>query len=152
MNIFKDVLPKLDAGDISFILTLSDKEINELQPYILMKFMSAVKDKNSRDYYLIAVNEVVNKKFWELKDYKDLQLLLLSICGIGKKQFHYFPGKSQTESKINKFVGTCFPLWKEEDINMFVEMSSIEDIVSLGKDFGLQDKELDELKDEYEKI
>jgi hypothetical protein len=143
MDLFKDVLPEIDRGNLDFIKNLNEKELKELAPFIIMKFMSGSK-KNS-EYHLIAINEIVNKNFWKFSDYKDLQLMLLTICGIGSRQYHYFPGKSITESKLYKFIKGCFPLLKHDEIELYLSLNGKEHILELAKNKGLQDKEIKEL-------
>lgn len=145
-DLFKEVLPKLDAKDIDWVLSLSEDDLKSIAPLITMKFMSG-STKNAA-YNIIATNEVVNKGFWELYGYKDLQLMLLCLCGSGKKEYHYFPGKLIANNEVFEFVSSCFPLWKDEDIEQYIELSSAEDIYELAKDHGLQDNELKKLKKE----
>lgn len=151
MDLFKDVLPMLDKGLWQEIQNLTEEDFKKNSPFVAMKFMSACKDKSLAPYYTLAVNEVVNKGFWELSDYKDLQMMLLSLCGTGKKQYHYFPGKGVGGNKVFEFVRKCYPTWKEDEIELFLSLSDNDSLIQLAKDFGYQDKELNELKKEIKK-
>ena len=151
MDLFKEVLPAIDKGDTRWVENLSDAELKEVAPFVVMKFMSASNTKGMEDYHILAVNEIVNKRFWELNEHKELQMLLLAICGTGKRQYHYFPGASKTDGKLFKFFHKIHPLWKMDEIEMFIELSTKEELIQIGKDSGMQDKDLKLFKKDVNK-
>lgn len=142
MDMFKEVLPKLDARDFQWAKDLSDDELKAAAPFIIMKFMSASSSKGFEEYHIMAVNEVVNKNFWEVSNHKKLQMMLLAACGTGKKQYHYFPGKSPKDTAKYKYLREKYPLWKADEIEMMMEKLSGSDMISLAKSFGMQDENL----------
>lgn len=146
LDLFNSVLPNLDAGNLEFYNSLTEQQKKEFSPFVIMKFMSAVRNKNDIPYHLIAVNRAVNRDFWELKDYPDLQYLLLAICGMGSKKRHYFPGKQLSDTPLFKFVKECYPFMKVDEVQMFLDINTPDDIIQIAKDFGLQDSELKQIK------
>ncbi len=142
LDLFNSVLPNLDAGNFEFYNSLTDQQKKEFSPFVIMKFMSAVRNKKDIPYHLIAVNRAVNRDFWELSDYPDLQYLLLAACGSGSKKRHYFPGKQLSDTPIFKFLKDCYPFMKADEVQMFLDINGPDDIIQLAKDFGMQDSEL----------
>jgi hypothetical protein len=54
---------------------------------------------------LMAVNEIVNKHFWDLSKEKDLQVRLLYSCGMGQSIFHkWIPSKRDSLPECHKFI------------------------------------------------
>lgn len=155
LDLFNSVLPNLDVGNFDYYNSLTDAQKKEFSAFIVMKFMSAVRNEKDVPHYLIAVNKVVNRDFWELSEYKDLQYLLLTLCGIGSKKRHYFPGKQLADTALFKFLKECYPFMKADEVQMFLDINEPDDIIELAKDFGLQDNELKKIKksikDHYEK-
>ena len=151
LDLFNSVLPNLDAGNFEFYNSLTDQQKKEFSPFIAMKFMSAVRNKNDVSYHLIAINNVVNRDFWELKDYPDLQCLLLAACGSGAKKRHYFPGKQLTDTALFKQLLEWYPYMKVDEIQMLLDVNNPEDIIQLAKDHGMQDKELKKFKKDVKK-
>ena len=145
MDLFKEAIPFINSGEFQIIAKMSDEEIKQFAPYVILKFMSATKGKEEL-FSIIAVNEVVNKLFWELNDHPKLQLMLLSLCAT-KSKYKYFPGKLKND-KIFKQIQKFYPLWKTDEVNMYIHVSTKESFLDLAMSFGMQDKDLKEWKKE----
>lgn len=146
LDLFNSVLPNLDIGNFDFYNSLTESQKKEFSAFIVMKFMSAVRNEKDVPYYLMAVNKVVNRDFWELSDYEDLQCLLLALCGTGVKKRHYFPGKQLSDTGLFKFLKECYPFMKADEVQMFLDINGPNEIIQLAKDFGLQDNELKKIE------
>ena len=146
LDLFNSVLPNIDIGNVDYYNSLTDAQKKEFTPYIVMKFMSAVRNEKDVPHFLLAVNKVVNRDFWELNEYKDLQYLLLTLCGTGTKKRHYFPGKQLTDTPLFKFIKECYPFMKADEVQMFLDINTADEIIQIAKDFGLQDSELKIIK------
>ena len=69
---------------------MSDDEKKKYAAVVLMRFMSSAPNQGGlHDFHLNAINDVVNENFWALSKHPELQHMLMSVCGIGKKQFHH---------------------------------------------------------------
>jgi len=102
-NIF-DVIKHLDNKEYGYYETLDEESQKEIQPYTLTRWMSAVAgNEQKHELYTKSVNEYVNKHFWELSKYKDLQMLLLTSCGQkGWNKHQWIPlSKLPTDKKYN---------------------------------------------------
>lgn len=142
VDLFKDILPNLDKNNMDYYYRLSVEDQKKVSLFIAMKFMSGVSDKKLQDYYIIMVNGLVNKDFWELSKYPELQWKLLSMCGSGKTQRHYFPGKQKEQTELFKIVSDWFPHFKNDEIEDFIKLNGETGLAEQAKKFGYQDKEL----------
>src|ERR1700676_1664475 len=77
-------LDAFDRRNYDYYNSLPDELKKEYSPFILMRFMSSAPNQGSNhEYFLYAVNEIVNGEFWLLSKYPDLLHLLLCVCGQG---------------------------------------------------------------------
>ena len=76
-----EVIKQIDRKNYNYYDSLTDEQKKEIQPYTLMRWMSTVSDEQSHQKYNITINNNVNKYFWELSKYKDLQFKLLCTSG-----------------------------------------------------------------------
>lgn len=74
-----EVLKNIDYKNYGYYDSLTDEQKKEIQPYTLMRW-KAITIGNGSENNLLNVNEKVNKHFWELSKYKDLQWKLLCTC------------------------------------------------------------------------
>lgn len=151
-NIF-ELLERLDKKDIEYILRLTDDELKEIQPYVLMRWMSATKDKNMHLYHSAVVNELVNKNFNVLSKHKKLQLLLLACSGIGIKQFHQWvkPPKKKSSSKIDQHLKDIFGILNNDELNIIKSQFDNKSFENFLKEQGYQDKKVKEILKEWKK-
>lgn len=157
--------PKLDLGQTLYALdtrnleyynNLSDDDKKSYAPLILMRFMSSAPNQgSSHEYHILSVNELVNQDFWNFsKNHKELQHLLLSLCGIGNKQYHSWiamPKKLNSE-KLQKFIQMIHPGVNSLECELFIKNNTVEDLENLGKDYALDDKEIEELVKQFENV
>ncbi len=160
IDLFKELMPMLDKANLRSIAELPDDMIKRMSPYIALKIMSAVDNRATynratdaeAEYAILAVNEVVNKKFHNMGQHPKLQLMLISQASIVKSPgyksgriSHYFPGKLIGDN-IFKQINTWYPHWKEDEVKMFMRISSKEELIQLAMDYGMQDSQLKEWK------
>ena len=83
LDLFKVVLPAIDAGKLEFYDGLTDTEKKAYTPRVIMRYMSSLSDQNNKQMQaVLMVNDLVNLGFWELTNYPDLQHRLLCACAI----------------------------------------------------------------------
>ena len=147
LDLFKEVLPNIDLRNKEYYSQLSDDQKKEISPYVLMRFVSSVKQQSLVDHHLIMVNEIVNREFSSLSKHPELQWKLLCLCGIGTKQFHPWiaPGKKQTKSKLQQALSELKPHYKRDEIELLEQVMTKEDKVELFQSAGYTDKEIKEL-------
>lgn len=142
----KKVLAGIDSRDKLFYNSLSDAQKKEFNPWMMMRYCSSVQGKNSASYIYLT-NELVNKHFNDVKD-PEMQWLLLSMCGSGKIETHWFIKPAHAKKKKNKvveFVQKHKPHMKIEDIEMLVHINSTEELKDFARDNGYDDKSIEQI-------
>lgn len=99
-----EVLNALDKKDYQFYDKLTIEQQKKFVPFMMLKWMSAVKGNHDlQRYYLLAVNEYANKYFYNENIYKHPKLQWLMLCaaspGMGKQFHQYIP---EIKSKVVK--------------------------------------------------
>jgi hypothetical protein len=147
LDLFNQVLPNIDRRNKDYYATLSEDEKKEISPYVLMRFMSHVKQQNLVDHHLIMINEIVNRDFSVFSKHPELQWKLLCLCGIGTKQFHPWiaPGKKQAKSKVQQALYDLKPHYKTDELELLEQLMTEEEKVELFQSAGYTDKEIAEL-------
>lgn len=146
MDLFKELLPILQSGTFQDILDISDADLKKISPLIALKMMASVKGKNAQDA-LLLYNEIANEGFFELRDHPRLQLMLLMT--LRQQGRNYFAGTHKKDT-VSETIQKFYPHLKKDEIDMLINMSSKEEIIDLGSQFGMQDKELKEWKKNVE--
>lgn len=143
----KSVLPAIDRKNVNWWETLTPAQQKKFSSWLYMRYTSNVSGSpDLAQYYLIAVNERVNKKFNTLKDHPKLQYLLLTTASPGMgEQFHQFikPGKrGKTNKKRINLLEKLFPLVSEQELEVLDEINTDEDINKYLIELGWTDKEI----------
>ncbi len=144
----ENVLPAIDRKDIDWWETLTPAQQKKFPAWLYMRYTSNVTgNPNLARYYLIAVNERVNKKFSDVRKHPKLQYLLMTSASPGMgKQFHQFisppkMGKDNKKSNI-KLLEKLFPHANSREIEILSKINSDEDIHNYLIDLGWTDKEI----------
>lgn len=96
-NIF-DVLSALDRKDLKFFDILDEKQLKDISPYMLMKWLSGTNDLAQ----IYILNETINNYAFSLQKHKELLIDILSICTSGKTKRY----KWNKTKKSEKFEST----------------------------------------------
>lgn len=128
-----EVLKHLDNKDYGYYESLSEEQQKEIQPYTLVRWMSAIYGNESSHQSLNnRVNERVNKRFWELSKYKDLQWKLL--CTVGNKityKHQWIPTTKSNTDKVTSLLRRFYSHLNDEEFQLklkTIEKSEISDI------------------------
>ena len=143
----KSVLPAIDRKNINWWETLTPAQQKKFSSWIYMRYVSNVSGSPELyQYYLVAVNERVNKKFSSLKDHPKLQYLLLTTASPGMgDQFHPFikPGKrNKSNKKRINLLEKLFPMANEQELEVLSEINTDQDIENHLIALGWTDKEI----------
>ena len=144
LDVFR-VLKALDENDKEFYNNLTDEEQKEFGGWLTMRWASSC--HGSPEHYLLYVNDLVNVNFSMLADHKELIWKLLSICGTGKKERHIWipPPKKEKKSKIHEEVFKLYPLYKEDEIDILIQLNSKEELRELFLNNAFTDKEIKDI-------
>lgn len=152
LDLFGQLLPALDRGDVNFYNKLDDDAKKEFAPLVVMRFFSTVADPNLVPHHLIMTNELVNYGFWELSKYPDLQYQLLAYCGSGTKQRHsWIANPKRSDSKAAELLSDLMTDIPLDEIELLVKLNTFEELVEMIEMYGLQEKEIKEFKKKLKK-
>ena len=144
------LLNAVDTKNYNFYDTLTDLELKEFSPYVLMRFISNVntKDRDVQEWFVEMTNELVNKNHWALsKNHEKLLWLLYAATGAGIKSFHpYLPALKNEFNKIEKLLAELHPEYKIADIKLLASLMTEEEITILLKDMGFDKKQQKEYR------
>ena len=150
------VLEAIDKNNKEFYANLTEEEQKAFVPKVIMRWLSTVSDNNpNKEYYLLATNDLVNVGMWDLNKHPELQYLLMTIAGTGKKQYHqWVPSKNTENSKTPKsdaLLRTIYTDCNSQEFDIVRSQYSPEDIIQLALTSGIDDRSVKEIKDEIKK-
>ena len=143
------MLYNLDMGNKEWYEGLDSELKKTFSSYVSMRFASSVKsNKILQESYIESVNEFCNKYFSTIQKHEGDSLLfwkLLCLCGSGQKQFHPWlkaPKGKGKKTKIFDFLQSCYPNYKNDEIETLINVLDKKEIKELAKQAGLDDKEI----------
>ena len=143
------MLYNLDVGNKEWYNSLDSELKKTFSSYVSMRFASSVKsNKILQESYIESVNEFCNKYFSTIQKHEGDSLLfwkLLCLCGSGQKQFHPWlkaPKGKGKKTKIFDFLQSCYPNYKNDEIETLINVLDKKEIKELAKQAGLDDKEI----------
>lgn len=142
-----EVLTALDKKDRAWYRNLSDERKKAFSAWMMMRYCSSVQGRKQLDY-LFFTNEFVNQNFADISKHPELQWLLLTACGQGKKENHQYikpPNSRKRKNKIQEFLTTIYPHAKYDEIELMIELNCKEDLKQAAKDYGYDDKQIKQI-------
>ena len=142
-----DVMLAIDRKNRSWYDNLNDEQKKAFSAWMMMRYASSVQGGNAASY-LFMVNECVNKNFMDLSKHPELQWMLFTLCGSGKKEFHPYikpPTSRKKKNKVGEWLSEQYPLMKADEITMLQEINDKDDLKALAQENGMTDKEIKEL-------
>ena len=150
------VLEAADRGAKDFYNNLTEEEQKAFAPRVLIRWLSAVSDKNNlQSYSILAVNDLVNLGMYSLSKHPELIWLLMSVAGTGKKQYHQWIPMAKsgiTTPHLDKLIEQIYPHTNTTERNILKKMRLEEQWLQLARDAGYNDKSIRDLQNELKKI
>ena len=142
-----EVMKAIDKKDRQWYTRLTDEQKKAFSAWMMMRYASTVRGKHDIDY-LYLVNECVNRNFSDISKHPELQWLLFTVCGVGKPQNHEYikpPNTRKKKSKVQSAVSDMFPHLKKDELDLFMQINSADEIKEYFSSAGMQDKEIKEI-------
>lgn len=142
-----DVLQAVDRRDFGWYSRLSDEHKKKWSSWLFLRYVSSVKGSGAGNA-LLDTNEFVNKNYTDLYKHDELIWKLMCLTGTGKKQFHEWikpPTSTKKKDKISEFVSNIYPHMKADEIDLFRQLNSDDDIKLMASDTGMTDKDIEEV-------
>lgn len=130
---------------MEFYNKLDEDQKSEFSPWVIMRFASAC--AKHPEHYLLMVNDFVNQDFTELSKHPELFWKLLSVCGAGYNQYHPWiaPSKKGKKNLKEEFVSSLYPYYRKDEVELFLQVNSDENLITLAKQHGYSDAEIKEI-------
>jgi len=141
-----DVLPAIDRKDRAWWEGLKQAQKDKFPAWLYMRYASNVEgNADFSRYYLMAVNETVNKHFNTLRHHPKLQYMLMTAAspGMGTQRHGWIPpAKRGKASKKGKLLGTLFPDANEDELETLAIINDDMDIIRELEDRGWTQKDI----------
>ena len=143
----KDMLSAMDRRDFDWYSNLADEQKKTFSSWSFLRYASSAKGKD-KDEVLLNTNEFVNKNYTDLYKHEDLMWKLFCLTSTGKKQFHEYikpPNSRIKKDTVTQFIAQAYPHMKGDEIELFRQLNSDDDIKQMARDTGMSDKEFEDI-------
>ena len=139
-----------DSKDRQFYHDLTDEERKKFSTYLMIRWGSSVQGSTElQQYYLLSCNENLNKYFFDLARYPELQWLSATTVSPGMGTFrHDWIKQKKRDSGNNKtikFLRQIYPDYKDDELELLVKINTAADIKQLAREHGWDEKRLKEI-------
>ena len=138
-------MKNFDSKNRDFYDSLTDDEKKKFSNFVLLRWGSVVSGQfELQQYYLQAMNERVNKHFWDLNKHPKLQWLLLTTVSPDMGNFRHdwiaFNGR-KPKNKRAKLFAELYPELKDDECELMATMHDA-DVKNLLTNLGWNDKSI----------
>jgi len=141
-------MAQLDLRNRKFYDELTDEERKKFSTYLMLRWGSVVNGiPELQQYYLQAMNERVNKRFFDINKHPKLQWLLLTTVSpnMGKHRHEWIAYNSKTaKNKRAQKMLELYPHIKNDEAELLSNTISDEQYKSMLVELGYSDKEIKE--------
>ena len=145
LDIFYE-MKQFDLKNRSFYSELTDEERRKFSNFLMIRWGSAVGGSvELQSYYLMSCNERLNKNWFDLSKYPELQWLLATTVspGMGTHRHEWIKQKKRVNNnKVVKFLRNFYPDYTDDDLVTLAEISDKKELKQLAKLNGWEDKKI----------
>jgi hypothetical protein len=139
-----DEMAAYDRKDRAYYDNFTDEDRKKFSTYLMLRYGASVTGSSDlQAYYLLAVNERVNKNFFDINKHTKLQWLCCTTVSPGMgRQSHYWQGtkKKEGNSKASKFLAKLYPNLRQDELDVLVAINDTKSLKLLGQQLGMDDK------------
>jgi len=124
-------MAQFDLKNREFFDELTDEERKKFSPFLMIRYGSSVSgNRDLQEFYLIATNERLNKKFFAVNtaQHKKLQWLMATTVSPGLGNFRHnwiAPRKKEPGAgSMRKQLMELFPHLKDDEIALLAEITT----------------------------
>jgi hypothetical protein len=141
-------MAQLDLRNRQFYDELTDEERKKFSTYLMLRWGSVVNGiPELQQYYLQAMNERVNKRFFDINKHPKLQWLLLTTVSpnMGKHRHEWmaYSGKTAKNKRAQKML-ELYPHIKSDEAELLADKITDQQYKSMLVERGYSDKEIKE--------
>lgn len=142
-------MAQLDTKNRAFYDELTDEERKKFSTYLMLRWGSAVGGEPIlQQYYLQAMNERVNKRFFDLGKHPKLQWLLLTTVSpnMGKHRHEWMAFSARkSKNKRADVIAKLYPEYKLDDCELMANSIPDAEFKVMLIELGWTDKEIKEV-------
>jgi hypothetical protein len=142
---------QFDLKNRDFCDSLDDQEIKKFSPFLMIRWGATVRGPaDLQAYYLMSVNENLNKHFFDISatQHKKLQWLLATTVspGMGVQRHDWLAAKKKEtgNNKVEKFLFQIFPNRKPDEIQLMAQINTKDELKQMARELGWDDKKIKE--------
>ena len=126
-------MSQFDRKNRNFYKELSDEERKKFSNYLMIRWGSAVQgSRDLQEFYVIATNQRLNKRFFDINRHPRLQWLMSTTVspGLGTQQHPWIaPRKKESgTSGIRKQLAELYPHLKDDEVELMSRINTKKDI------------------------
>ena len=128
-------MAQFDSKNRLFFDELTDEERKKFSPFLMIRYGSSVSgNRDLQEFYLIATNERLNKKFFAVNtaQHKKLQWLMATTVSPGLGNFRHnwiAPRKKEPGAgSMRKQLSELFPHLKDDEIDLLAQITTKKEI------------------------
>lgn len=134
-------MTQFDRKNRRFYDELTDEEKKKFSNYLMIRWGSAVQGgQDLQEFYVISVNERLNKHFFAINRHARLQWLCATTVSPGLGSYRHVwiaPKKKEAGATgVKKQLAELFPHAKDDEIELMTRINSKKDIDAYMKDLG----------------
>ena len=142
-------MAQLDLRNRDFYDELNDEERKKFSTYLMLRWGSVVNGiPELQQYYLQAMNERVNKRFFELNKHPKLQWLMLTTVSpnMGKHRHEWiaYSGKTVKNKRAAKML-ELYPHIKTDEAELLAQQIGDSEYKAMLIERGYSDKEIKDM-------
>ena len=137
-------MAQFDSKNRQFFDELTDEERKKFSPFLMIRYGSSVSgSQDLQEFYLIATNERLNKKFFAVNtaQHKKLQWLMATTVSPGLGNFRHnwiAPKKKEPGAgSMRKQLMELFPHLKDDEIDLLSQITTKKEIDAHLRELGL---------------
>jgi len=126
-------MAQFDRKNREFYNELTDEERKKFSNYLMIRWGSAVQgSKDLQEFYVIATNERLNKRFFDINRHPRLQWLCATTVspGLGTQRHVWIAPKKREAgaSGVRKQLAELYPHLKDDEVELMSRINSKKDI------------------------
>jgi len=136
-------MAQFDSKNRQFFDELTDEEKKKFSPFLMIRYGSSVSgNRDLQEFYLIATNERLNKKFFAVNtaQHKKLQWLMATTVSPGLGNFRHnwiAPRKKEPGAgSMRKQLADLFPHLKDDEIDLLAQITTRKEIDTYLRELG----------------
>ena len=136
-------MAQFDSKNRQFFDELSEEERKKFSPFLMIRYGSSVSgSRDLQEFYLIATNERLNKRFFAVNttQHKKLQWLMATTVSPGLGTFRHnwiAPKKKEsTNTAVRKQLAELFAHLKDDELDLLAEITTKKELDTYLRELG----------------